>query len=196
MKTINSLFAVAVLGLSTILFASNAYAFLEVIPYNMSDKAVVKVVFPDNQNTFIYCADPQGRVILEETIKEGSSNDKIYNFSSVDNGIYTFHSTIENANTTIKIMVKNSSIEVISKEVEYKPVFIINDDRLLVSYSNLEEEEIEMVIYNSSVDFYNSTEGNSKVFRKKFDISGMKRGEYFAMLIVGGRDYNHSFNIY
>ncbi len=194
MKTINSLIAVAVLGLSTILFAGNAYAFLEVTPLNMMDKAVVKVVFPNDQNSFII-ADSEGKIILRETIKKGSSTAKIYNFSNVDDGIYTLYSTIEYGIATTKIMVKNSSIEVISNEVDYKPVFIIKDNHLLVNYLNLEQEEIEMVIYNSNAELYRSTEGNSQVYQKKFHFSHHERGEYFATITVGRKNYTHSFYI-
>jgi len=195
MKTIKSLFAIAVLSLSTISFAGNAYAFLEVIPLNMMDKAVVKVVFPNNQNTIIYIGDPEGRTIHRETIKKGSSTAKIYDFSNVDDGIYTFNSITDQANVTKTIKVENSSIEVISTEVEYKPTFIIKENSLLVNYLNLEQEEIEMVIYNSYTDFYKSAEGNFQVFQKKFDISDMESGEYFAMIKVPGKNYIHSFNI-
>ena len=195
MKTIKSLLAVSVLGFSTVLFAGNAYDFLEVIPLNMMDKAVVKVVFPKYQNTSIYVADPEGSIIHRETIKKGSSTAKIYNFSNLDDGIYTFYSITEQVNITKKIMVNNSSIEVISNEVEYKPVFIIKDNHLLVNYLNLEQEEIEMVIYNSNAELYRSTEGNSEVYQKKFHFSHHERGEYFAKITVGRKNYTHSFDI-
>jgi len=196
MKTIKSLFVVAVFSLSTICFAGNGDTFLEVIPLNKMDKANVQVVVPNNQRTFIYITDPESRVILQETIKKGSSTAKIYDFSNVDDGIYTLNSKTDQANVTKTIMVENSSIKVISSEVEYKPAFIIKENSLLVNYLNLEQEEIEMVIYNSyNTEFYKSTEGNSQVFQKKFDVSNMERGEYFAMIKVSGKNYIHSFNI-
>ena len=195
MKTINSLFAVAVLGLSTILFAGNAYAFLEVIPMNTMDKAAVHVVVPKNQNSSIYISDPEGRIIHRETIKSSSSNGKVYNFSNLDEGVYTFYSETDHANFTKKVKVENSSVEVISNEVEYKPAFIVEDEKLMVNYLNLDQEKIKMAVYSSYADYYNSTEGNSKVFQKKFDISGLDSGEYFAMIKVGDKNFIHNFNI-
>ena len=195
MKAFKSLFAVIVVGLSTILLAGNAYAEWIPIPYDVKDKASFKIMFPNNQNTFINLSDAEGRLLLRETFKKGSSTARSYDFSNVEDGIYTFYSETGYANVTIKVRVKKSSIEMISNEVNYKPLFIIQDNSLLVTYLNYELEELELVIYNSYADFYKSTEGNSQVFRKKFDISDMESGEYFAEIIVGGKNYTHSFNI-
>lgn len=195
MKAFKFLFAVTVLGLSTILLAGNAYADGIPIPYDVKDKASVKIMFPNKQNTFIYLSDAEGRLLLRETFKKGSSIARSYDFSNVDDGIYTFYSETEYANVTIKVRVKKSSIEVINNEVDYKPLFIIKDNSLLVTYLNYELEKLELVIYNSYADFYTNNEGNSFVFQKKFNTSDMESGEYFVKIMVGSKYYNHRFYI-
>ena len=194
MKTMKSLITVTVLGLSTIIFSGNAFAFFDVVPVKLMDKTVVQVTVPNNLTTQVYVSNHEGEIIHRNSIQKHTPS-KIFNFSSLENGIYTFHAVSEQADVTKKIMIEDSSIEVISKEVEYKPTFIIEDDKIMVNYLNLDKEEIEMFISNSYSDLYRNSEGNSGVFQKIVNISGLDTGEYFAMIKAGDKKFIQSFYI-
>ena len=195
MKTINSLFAVLVLSLGTVIFSGNAYAFFDVVPMNFSEKPLVKIVVPKNQQTFVSITNSMGDVLYTETMSKDNPSTKAYNLSNLENGVYTFNSISEQANVTKKVSVDDSFVEILSKDVEYKPVFSIKDDKLMISYLNLEREDVEIRIDNTLYDFYYNNEGNPMSINKVLNISEMFNGEYRAQIKAGNKVYDHYFRV-
>ncbi|MEE9463120.1 MAG: hypothetical protein V3V53_14870 [Bacteroidales bacterium] len=196
MKTIKLLFVSAMVGISSFVFSGNALAFfIDLKPVDIPDKAVVRLEAPKNYTASIYIAGPEGDILLEESITLDEASTRLYDFTNLDNGIYTFHSSDEQSTTTKRIKVEGSSIEILSKEVEYKPIFNINDKSLSVNYLNMGSEDIEFIIEGKYSSFYLVDEGNEIRFRKQFDISKLPRGEYYALMNVGNKQYYHKFNV-
>lgn len=196
MKTIKLLFISAIVGISSFVFSGNASAFfIDLVPVDIPDKAVVRLVAPKNYTASIYIAGPKGDLLLEESITLDEASTRLYDFTNLDNGIYTFHSSDEQSTTTKRIKVEGSSIEILSKEVEFKPIFNINDKSLSVSYLNNGSEDIEFIIEDKYSSFYQIDEGNEISFSKQLDISRLPRGEYYALMNVGGKQHYHNFKV-
>ena len=195
MKTINSFIAAVALGLGTVIFAGNANAFFDVVPMNVTEKALVKLVVPKNHQTYVYITSPAGDILHEETMSNYNPSMRVFDLSNLEDGIYTFHSSSDQVDVTKKVMVDDASVKILSKDVEYKPVFSIQDDKLSINYLNLGQEEIELSIDNALYDFLSSTEGNPLSFNKVLDISQMFNGEYRAEIKVGDKVYAHYFRV-
>jgi hypothetical protein len=195
MKTINSLIAVVALSIGTLIFSGNANASFDVVPVDDLEKSLVKFVIPKNQKTYVYIISPKGDVLHEETIRKDNPSPKVFNLSNLENGIYTFYASSEQSNITKEVKVDDSFVEVISKEVEYKPTFIAKDGKLMINIFNIDQEEIEMSIDNALYDIYSNKEGNPISFNKAFDLSKMPMGNYYAMIKIGSRTYGHTFRV-
>jgi hypothetical protein len=83
----------------------------------------------------------------------------------------------------------------LSKEVDYKPVFNIDDKILSVNYLNKGSEDIELIIEGKYSSYYQNDEGNEISFSKQLDISRLPRGEYYALMNVGGKQHYHKFKV-
>jgi hypothetical protein len=196
MKTIKLLFVSAIVGISSFIFSGNVHAFfIDLVPVDIPDKAVVKLVSPNNQTAFIYIAGPEGDFLLRESITLDEASRRLYDFTNLENGIYTFYSSDEQSTTTKKFKVEGSSVEILSKEVEYKPIFNIKGKHLTVNYFNKEMEDVEFIIEGRNLYFRQDEDGNAISFQKQFDISKLLRGEYYASMKVGRNQYYHKFNV-
>jgi hypothetical protein len=120
---------------------------------------------------------------------------KVYDFSNLRDGIYTFESKSENMNITKKIGVEGSKVEILSKESEFKPIFSVENDELRVNFLNQNMEDVEFSIESTAEVFYQENEGNEMNFQKKFNISNLWLGDYYAKLKVAGNTYYHYFNV-
>jgi hypothetical protein len=196
MKTIKLLFISAVVGISSFVLSGNALAFFtDLVPVDIPDKAVVELVAPNNLTALINIANPKGDIFYNESVTMSDALTRYYDFTNLKGGIYTFYSSEEYSTTTKKIRVEGSSVEILSKEVDYKPVFSVKGKHLNVNYFNKKMEEIEFVIDGKYDNFYQDNEGNTISFGKQFDISKLPRGVYYALMNVGGKQYYHKFNV-
>ena len=193
MKTLKSTIVLAAMGFSTIFFTNNANAFFNVVPMNHSEKAIVKVEAPVNEDTYIVVYDSEGTTLHKESIKAGNMYTKFFDFTQLDDGIYTFYSEIKYSTIIKEIKVENSNVEVVSRQVEFRPVFKIQGDNLLVNYFNNTARDIDFVIESDDAVFYNVEKGNPVSFNKKFNIEQLPRGIYYASLKTGGYTYEYTF---
>jgi len=200
MKSMKKIFFIAAVSISAFLFSGNVYACdacVKITPLNHSDMDLLQVLVPHKQNGSIYITDSNGHILYSETIKLGPAYSQIYDFTNLEDGIYTFYAEMERTKTTTEMKVENASVEVLNQVHEYLPFFKVEGNQLMVMYLNQEWDEIEFTI--KSIDhriFYNGEEGNPMIFQKIFDISNMLNGEFYAMLKVGNKtSYYYYFEI-
>ena len=196
MKTIKLSIYFAAVIIGTSFFTNKAAATIPVIPMDISERAVVRVIAVPNQTGSVSISDAEGITLNTYMLKPGASSSKLFDFSKVENGIYTFNIKSELMNTTTKIKVEDSYVEVISNDVEYKPLFIEHGKELRVNYLNTDLEDMQLSIESTGSVFYAEEEGNSLTLEKRFDIGTiMPRGEYYAKLVVGDKTYYHTFYV-
>lgn len=196
MRTIRLLVISAIAGISSFALSGNALAFfIDLVPVDIPDKAVFELVAPNDHSALINIADPKGAIFYNESVTMSDALKRYYDFTKLKGGIYTFYSSEEYSTTIKKIRVEKSSVEILSKEVEYKPVFSVKGKHLNVNYFNKKMEEIEFVIDGRYGNFYQDNEGTAISYSKQFDISNLPKGEYYGLMNVGGKQYYHKFNI-
>jgi hypothetical protein len=185
-------FAAVIIGTS--FFSNKAAATIPIIPMDISERAVVRVFAVPNQTGSVSISDANGNAINIYSLDPGDSSSKLFDFSNVENGLYTFDVESELMNTTTKLKVEDSYIEIIGNDVEYKPVFIVDGNDLKVNYFNTDQEDMQLSIESYGVVFYTEEEGNSLTLQKRFDIRKIKTGgEYYVKLVVGDKTYYHTF---
>ena len=194
MKTHNLTLALVAAMLSVTSFFGEASAFVIVVPVEVSDKTMVQVSSPAKLAASIYIFDAAGRKLVSDEITPGAST-KYYDFTKLPDGVYTFESFAGQMNIAKQIEVRNSRVEILSRETEFKPFFVMDGSALKVSFLNQDMENIEFSIENNIEVFYQEEEGNDLTFNKKFNTSRMQAGEYYATLKVDGRTFYHYFRV-
>ncbi len=197
MRTIKAVLFTASIGVSSLLTGGNVFATdaVTVSTSNTEKKIKVQVVEPRLQDISVYVSDAEGNIIYQEDIRASTTYGKVYDFSDLQDGVYTFTSNGEYITTTKRIMVEGSSAREISKEASYKPVITLKDSYLKVNYFNENQEDIEFSIEGSGSGniFHESKGGNDIVYGKMLDVSKMPAGKYYARLKVGNKEYYQSF---
>jgi hypothetical protein len=197
MKTMKTLMTMLSIGVSAVIYNSNAYAgdVMNVTPRGPEKKAIVSLRAPALEEATLFVTNMDGNVIHNEDIQSRTSYGKVYDFSNLENGIYTIISHSAYLTTIKEVKVDRDHIEVVSEEVEYKPVFLVKEDAISVNYFNQDADEISFSIESGNTVFYEHTEGRDIAFKKMLDTSQMPRGEYHATLKAGGRTYSQYFKI-
>ena len=88
-----------------------------------------------------------------------------------------------------------SSVEVLSNEVEYKPIFSAKEGSLRVNYLNINAEDIKFTIEGQNSVHYESADGNDVSYQKMLDISEMLPGDYYATVEAGDKTYSYYFYV-
>jgi hypothetical protein len=197
MKTMKGIFWASAMGLGSILLCSNALAtdFLSVYPSSKEKTVKVEVKPSTLKDASISLSSMKGNVLHNESIKARTAYGKVYDFSKLEDGIYTFYSESDYVTTIKQVQVEKASVKILSTEVEYSPVFVLKNQMLAVNFFNKDLEDMEFSIENNAAVFYENEEGNNISFQKMLNISQMPPGEYYATLKVGGRTFGHTFTV-
>ena len=193
MKKYSQIFAIAV---GAFLFTGNTSAYFNVSTIPGNNKSIVEITVADNIKTSLFIYNPQGIIIHDEIIEPGQKNTKLFDLSNFGDGVYSFNSEMDYINTTKEIEVKNSSAEVISKVVEFSPVFTMEGDNLLINFLNIDQENIILAIESDYMVYHEGFEGSSATYHKMLNVGNLPWGEYSAMLTVGERTFRHTFKVY
>jgi hypothetical protein len=194
MKAIKLFFVSALAGVSSFVFTGDLLA-VDLVPVDIPDRSVFKLVAPSNHMVAIDITNPEGEILHRESVSLDEASIRLYDFTNLEDGVYTFYSSDEYSTTTKKIHVMGSGVEILRKEVEYKPVFHIREKKLTVSYLNQELDDVEFTIEGKNLNYCEDKMGNAISIQKQFDISRLPRGDYYALVKVGNKQYYHQFNI-
>ena len=179
MKTVKSLVYIAATGCSAFLFSGNTNATVNVVPMSIPGRAILEVVVPPSNDTWLYLSDEEENNLYCEEFSTDITFRQWLDLSNLNNGVYTIYSRTDNSENTEKVWVKDESVILLRDKVEYRPEFTQKGDELMVSYFNPKQRNIEITLRSSDdmYQFYDGDLGNSRAFNKKFDLSRMPRGE-------------------
>ena len=110
-------FAAVIIGTS--LFTNKAAATVPIIPMDIAERNVVRLVSIPSQTGSVSISDAQGFTVNTYSLDRSTTSSRLFDFSNVENGMYTFDVRSELMNTSTKIKVEDSYVEVISNDVEY-----------------------------------------------------------------------------
>lgn len=194
MKTrINLKASLVFLAIASLSISSYASGDINISPMKEDSRAKVEIEVPTREDVNVTVMDPTGMVIHNDFINKNSEYRKVYDFSQVDDGVYTFVSKSGFITVTKTIELKDNSVSIMNKEFSYAPVFAIDGDILKVSFLNKSQEEISISLIDSSKDYLKEKGDNSLAYGKMIDIKNLPAGEYIFALAVGGKEYNYRF---
>lgn len=197
MKTINALLAIITIGAIALISTPTSLAGdgMSITPIKAEKKAAVKLESPKSIDVAILVSNEKGKILYEETIQSQKPYGRVYDFTGLTDGTYTITSNDDYIRTTSKVEVKHADVAVLSNEIEYKPIFLMKDNALLVNYFNSDAKDITFSIEDKYGVLYENTEGNNRAFQKRVNISKMIPGRYFAKVDIGDRSYGYDFYV-
>ena len=170
---------------------------VEMVP-GSDEKAMVNVLLAPDQQFEVTLADSNGKTVFK-TNDETQSFDcrRIYDFSSLENGKYTFEVKMGDETAINKLVVKDGEVQISEQEEEVSPYFKLNGKFLHFTFPNTTESEARLLLYNKNSDSWSFQER----LRPEYDISqelnlaALKSGSYKAVLISGKDSYDYSFHL-
>ena len=194
MRTLKLSLILAALLIGITSFTGKVSAYVNVVIMEIPMKSIIQITAPKTVEASVLIYDEDGIVLYRDRFDENSSSTKVFDFTDLKDGVYTFKSYSNLMNITKKIKVDDSKIEIQSREEEYKPLFEVDGDKLKVNFFNHTNDEIHFSLENNDRIYFKAKGYTSDNFKKKIDISNLWSGEYYALLKVGNRTYYHPFS--
>jgi hypothetical protein len=181
------------LATASLSISSRASGDINVSAVKESSKAIVEIEVPTQDDVNVSLMDPNGKVVHYDVISKNSEYGKVFDFSQVNDGVYTFVTKAGYITTTKTIELDNNSISILNKEYSYDPIFIVDGDFLKVSFLNKSTEEISISLEDSKKEYFKDQGDNSLAYGKMINIKNLPSGEYILALAVGDKEYNYRF---
>ncbi|TLX74580.1 hypothetical protein E9993_11690 [Labilibacter sediminis] len=168
------------------------------------DKTVISIINTNMQYDNLEVTDAQsGQVLLNKNINHKAGIVEVIDEASF--GASTYKVTLENNEGTYTKEITMAGDNVINNEVNIEGdendimKFFLQDDNntLLISHYNNDKNSLIMEITNmdnnkvTEVDYV----GKRKAFSNKYDISGLKSGNYKVALYSGQTAYYYNFSL-
>lgn len=199
MKTINLKKVMSTLGVLILTLAAGVFVYgigdLQIYPLEGSKKARINVSVPANMDVKLSVHNIDGTGVYYETISEGTTYHKLFDFTNLENGVYKLVTISGNKVVINEIQINESEIKLNKSEVEYKPGFRLDKRTLMVDYLNTDAHEISLTISENGHEFFEDENTEKIPFRKAYDLNNLAAGHYNACLTAGNKSYNYYFEV-
>ena len=189
-----------VVGLSFNTSASNDPTSTTVATMEESMAGVMQLKVPSDMETFVSVFDQEGEMIYTDLVSKDDEAGKMYDFSEVENGQYTFKTVSEHKSVETTFVIEMNELLILKEETSYRPVFWIEGNILSISYMNLEQNDVYLSLEDdlfADVDsnlYYEEITESDMSYERVFDIKNLGKGEYSITLRSGDNTYNYFFN--
>ena len=163
-----------------------------------SERAQVDVLEAPNSQFTTELKDSNGNVIFADN-KEVSSLDfeKIYDFSKLPNGKYTFEVKQGDEMEYDNLIVKNGNVQVLGQEDQISPDFKLDGKYLDFTFPNTTENSARLLLYDNDAKKWIFQETLDPEFdvQQSLNLAGLHTGHYKAVLISDDTTYDYNFYI-
>ncbi len=163
-----------------------------------NEKALVDVLLAPDSRLEVALKDSNGDVIYNEIEEARSFNyKKLYDFSILNNGKYTFEAKLGDETALNDIVVNNGTIKINGGEEQVVPQFKLIGKDLEVTYPNSADESVRLMLYDNDTHSWVYQENLIPEYNidQSLDLSKLDRGSYKAVLVSGEISYDYSFNL-
>jgi hypothetical protein len=194
MKTIQTkvLIVVFMLG-SFVNYANNDLDFNKII-----NAKKVKVAFKNvKKGHQLTLKNEKGVKLHSETVSITGLLTKVFDLSSLKNGIYTIELNKDYEIIVKTLEVKNNKIifNEASKKVILKPVIRNKENILMISKANFHKKSMKIALYFDDEIIYSETLENEEIFNRVYKLDEEIKGEYRAVLSINSRSYFYNFKL-
>lgn len=197
MKTKNVNLKGIVLGVILFLGASSAFATgnVRINPYLDTDLSIVSIINPTESALKLKIYDTEGNLYYSKKVSGETTNQKLFDFSYLEDGVYKIVLTGNKVNVEKKFEVENNKlISEKQEEIAEKTLFRSEDNNLFVTYLSFENKNFNLSILDSfGNEVFLESYSSEPTFSKKFNVEALPKGEYKVRLISNDKEYNYAF---
>jgi len=196
MKTKNT-FKGLVLGVILFLGTSSAFATgnIRINPYLDTDFSIVSIINPTESFLKMKIYDEAGNLYYSNKISGETTNQKLFDFSYLEDGTYKIVLTGKGDKLEKKFEVVNNKLVAESADkMTEKTLFRAEDNNLFVSYLSFENTTFNISINDDfGNEVFNGSYASEPSFSKKFNVEALPKGDYKVRLVSNKKEYNYAF---
>jgi hypothetical protein len=192
MKTIKKRVLVVVFMLATLFnYANNKNDFNETVN---ADK--VKVVFENvKKGQQLTVNDENGIQLHAETVSKEGELTKFFDFSPLNDGLYTIELNKEFVVVIKSLEVKNKKVLFIkdSEKVIFKPVIRTIENLVLISKINFDKKPIKISLYLNGEVIFSETVKDEDLLKRAYRLENEIKGDYKVIISSNDKSYTNEF---
>lgn len=176
---------------------ANGILNVNVIP-GKNEEALVDITNAVNNKYEIVLQNSNGEVVYIDRSKSPVSDfQKMYDFSKLNDGKYTFSVKLGNETKLTNIVVKNGKAQIVGNEEQIAPYFKLNGKVLDLSFLNFSKKGMKVLVYNDGSDdlVYKENVAPTFAFHQALDLSKLSPGTYDAVLQSSNNSYAYTIRI-
>ncbi|MBC7000424.1 hypothetical protein [Cytophaga sp. FL35] len=162
---------------------------------NENAKSVVFELDSETSKTTIKLLDTDSNVIYFETVDQKSYAKK-FDLKNLKDGQYYFTTDDSLRTTVYTITVDGSNVAITDKKEETKPVYRLKDGVVYFNHLNLDKNDVNVDVFDSSNRLVFSQEWkDSMVVEKVFNFKTAYKDVYTVVVTDGKKSYYETINI-
>jgi hypothetical protein len=163
-----------------------------------NNKAVINISNFAQSQFEIELKNEYGEIVFyKQTSSPVTSYSKLYDFTMLEDGNYTFEVNVNNEKEVADLSLKNGKIQVMDSRKEVKPFFTVNKNILEISYLNYAKEELNLHVYDKITNelLYKKKLEPSFAVNYGLDFSKLNKGKYDAVLAGENNFYEYEVTV-
>ena len=163
-----------------------------------SDKAMINVTNAAQSHFEIEVKNNMGDLVFyKQTKTPSTSYNKVYDFSTLDDGQYTFTVKLDKEMETNTLNISNGIVKVVKARKDVEPFFLFENDKFILSYLNFAEDNVKFYLYDNATNDLVLERDLKSDFTVNFglDFSKLDRGSYEAILTSEDNVYDYNIAI-
>ena len=195
------------LGIMLTFFTSASYAGegdkptgnVAIHPYLDTEYSIISVSNLTDKNAVFSILDDEGNTVFKEWVNKAGVEQKILDFSNINDGIYTATLKAKGQKEVSKtFIVENHKLAGTKKPMpthnSLDAFFYLKNDILTISHLTFDETPFDIAIYNSyGIEVFEKDFPGVSPFSGKFDISTLPIGDYTVSIHSGNNKYSYAF---
>lgn len=138
---------------------------------------------PQAANLEVSLIDSYGAIIyMKRTMKKESEFNKVFDFSSVEDGTYCICVNYGNKSISRELVVKNNQFKIGDPVSCFEPYFRMENEMLNISLLNSPLKQVYVNVYKNGEHVNGYSLGKDLDIQKKLDFSDLEPGEYEVVL--------------
>jgi hypothetical protein len=155
-------------------------------------KTLVHITNAESSNYEIELVNSKGDVVFyKKTDSPSDLYSKYYDFSKLENGIYSLSVNINKEKKVNTLKLNKGRVEVLEQKTEVEPYFTIRENRLEMSYLNYAQENLSLMFYDGNKLLYKKKLEPEFTIIQGLDLSNLESGNYNAVLATENNHFEY-----
>lgn len=150
-----------------------------------------------NKGDYITVADASGEIIYSGRVNYTGSLNKLYDFSYLNDGVYTVEidKDYEIAINYVEVKDKVATVSENTGKIIFKPVFRSKASQVIISKIAIDSKEMKIELYYENDLIHSETVEGNDVLNRVYKLDNTLKGNYTAVVRANGRVFTENFKL-